>query len=323
MRAVVVEQIGGPEVLQVRDRPSPEPGAGEVCVEVSAAGVNFLDVYQRSGVYPMQTPAVVGSEGAGIVSTVGTNVAGVSPGDRVAWAMIPGGTYAEKVIVPANAIVPIPEDVDNETAAAVMLQGITAQYLCTSLFPVQPGHVALVHAAAGGVGHLLTQMIIARGGRVIATTSTTEKAQLVRNAGAETVLSYTEADIAHEVRRLTDGRGVDVVFDGVGQATLNTSLDSLMPRGMLVLYGAASGPVPPIDPLLLMQKGSVFLTRPAINDYIASHSELLERAADLLEMIRAGRLSTHVGGRYPLAEAQQAHADLESRRTMGKLLLFP
>lgn len=323
MRAVVVEQPGGPEALQVRDLETPEPLAGEVRVDVSASGVNFLDAYQRSGAYSKPTPFIAGSEGAGVVSSVGADVADVSVGDRVAWAMVDGGGYAEQVVVPADRVVPVPSEVDDETAAAVMLQGMTAHYLCESTYPIKAGQTALVHAAAGGVGLMVTQMIVNKGARVIGTTSTTEKAELAREAGASDVILYIKQDVVSEIRRLTGGRGVDVVYDGVGQSTFDASLDCLAPRGMMVLFGASSGPVKPIDPQILNQKGSVFLTRPSLAHYIAIRDELVSRASDVFSSIAAGDLSVRIGGRYSYDEAWRAHEDLEGRRTTGKLLLVP
>lgn len=323
MRAVVVEEPGGPEVLRVKDVPDPEAGPGEVLVQVAACGVNFIDAYQRSGLYPKPLPFVAGSEGAGLVTAVGPDVTGVAVGDRVAWAMVDGGGYAERVSLPAARAVPVPDGVDLETAAAAMLQGMTAHYLCESTFPAREGQVALVHAAAGGVGLVLTQMLAAKGVRVLGTTSTEEKAALARGAGADEVIRYTEADLVAEVRRLTDGRGVDVVYDGVGRTTFDAGLELLVPRGMMVLFGASSGPVPPLDPQVLNQKGSLFLTRPTLAHYIAAREELLERAGAVLGQVAAGRLDIRVGGRYRLEEAGRAHEDLEGRRTTGKLLVVP
>lgn len=323
MRAVVVEQTGGPEVLRVGDIEAPAPGTGEVLVDVAAAGVNFIDVYERTGGYPKELPFVVGSEGAGTVTAVGDGVTDVAVGDRVAWAMVPGTGYAEQAAVPAERVVRVPEGVDSETAAAVMLQGMTAHYLCESTYPARSGETALVHAAAGGVGLLLTQMLAAKGVRVIATTSTEEKAELARGAGAAEVVRYTEADVVGEVRRLTDGRGVDVVYDGVGRSTFDASIDCLRPRGMMVLFGASSGPVPPLDPQVLNRKGSLFLTRPTLGHYIATRDELLERAGSVLGQVAEGRLDVRIGGRYPLDQAGRAHEDLEGRRTTGKLLVVP
>ena len=323
MRAVVVERTGGPEVLTVREGDPPRPAAGEVLVDVAAAGVNFIDVYHRTGAYPQQLPVVLGSEGAGTVTAVGEGVTDVAPGDRVAWAMVPGAGYAEQVVVPAARAVPVPEGVDLQVAAAAMLQGMTAHYLCESTYPAKAGETALVHAAAGGLGLLLTQMLAAKGVRVLGTTSTQEKAELARAAGADHVVRYTEEDVRAEVGRLTDGRGVDVVYDSVGRTTFDASLDVLRPRGYLVLCGASSGPVPPLDPQLLNQKGSLFLTRPTLGHYIATREELLQRAGDVLTAVAQGRLDVRVGGRYPLEEAGRAHDDLEGRRTTGKLLVVP
>lgn len=323
MRAVVVEQQGGPEVLHVSDLETPEPSPSQVRVDVSASGVNFLDVYQRSGAYTKPTPFIAGSEGAGVVSAVGADVADVSVGDRVAWAMVDGGGYAEQVVVPADRVVLVPSGVDDETAAAVMLQGMTAHYLCSATYPIKPGQTALVHAAAGGVGLLLTQMIVNKGARVIGTTSTTEKADLARGAGASDVINYTDQDVVAEVKRLTGGRGVDVAYDGVGRSTFDASLDCLVRRGMMVLFGASSGPAPPIDPQSLNGKGSLFLTRPTLAHYIADRDELVSRTSDVFSSIVARRLSVRVGGRYSFDEAALAHEDLEGRRTTGKLLLVP
>ena len=323
MRAVVVHQPGGPEVLIAQEMPSPEPGPGQLRVDVAAAGVNYIDVYYRTGAYPLPTPFIAGTEGAGVVSAVGAGVTGFQKGDHVAWAMVPGAGYAERVIVPAARAVPVPADIDDETAGAVLLQGLTAHYLTRSTYPVRPGETALVHAAAGGVGHLLTQVLTARGVRVIATTSSADKASLAREAGAAEVIRYERDDVASEVSRLTDGRGVDVVYDGVGRATFHGSIDSLRPRGMFVLYGAASGAVAPVDPHLLQSKGSLFFTRPSLAHYIVSRAELLERSRELFAWVASGELSVRVGARYPLDQARQAHEDLESRRTTGKSLIIP
>jgi NADPH:quinone reductase len=323
MKAVVVRQHGGPDVLEVLDQPTPEPGPGQVRVDVAAAGVNFIDVYERSGAYRVPLPCVAGSEGAGTVSAVGPDVAGVLVGDRVAWAMERGGGYAEQVLVPAGRTVPVPDAVDDETAAAVVLQGLTAHFLTRSTFPVSGGDNVLVHAAAGGVGLLLTQLARVAGARVIATTSTPEKAQLAREAGASDVILYGNADVAAEVRRLTDGAGVAVVYDGVGQATFEASLDSLRTRGTMVLFGAASGPVPPVDPQVLNAKGSLFLTRPSLAHHIADRDELVWRAREVFDWVAAGQLSVRIGGRYPLADAREAQEDLAGRRSTGKLLVVP
>jgi NADPH:quinone reductase len=323
MRAVVVHEHGGPGVLTAQEMPSPEPGPGQLLVDVAAAGVNFIDVYYRTGVYPLETPFIVGSEGAGLVTAIGADVTGYQKGDHVAWAMVPAAGYAERVIVPATRAVPVPAGIDDDTAAAVLLQGLTAHYLTRSTYPVRSGETALVHAAAGGVGLLLTQVLSAQGVRVIATTSTEEKAALAREAGAADVIRYDREDVASEVSRLTDGHKVDVVYDGVGRATFDGSIDSLRPRGMFVLYGAASGPVAPVDPLLLLSKGSLFFTRPTLGHYVASRDELLERSRELFEWVASGALSGRVGARYTLDQARQAHEDLESRRTTGKSLIIP
>jgi NADPH2:quinone reductase len=324
MRAVVVHEPGGPEVLVAQDMPSPQPGPGELRVDVVAAGVNYIDVYYRTGAYPLSTPFIAGSEGAGVVSAVGSEVAtGCQEGDHVAWAMVPAAGYAEQVIVPAERAVPVPAGIDDETACAVFLQGMTAHYLTRSTYPARPGETALVHAAAGGVGLLLTQVLATRGVRVIATTSTAVKAALALEAGAAEVIRYDTDDVAKEVRRLTDARGVDVVYDGVGQATFDGSIDSLRPRGMFVLYGAASGNVAPVDPQLLQAKGSLFFTRPTLAHYVAARDELLERSSELFAWVASGELSVRVGARYTLEQARQAHQDLESRRTTGKSLIVP
>jgi NADPH2:quinone reductase len=323
MRAVVVIQTGGPEVLVAQDLPSPDPGPGELRVDVAAAGVNYIDVYYRTGAYPLATPFIPGSEGAGVVSAVGNGVTGFHQGDHVAWAMVPGAGYAEQVIVPAARAVPVPAGIDDETAGAVLLQGLTAHYLTRATYPARPGETALVHAAAGGVGLLLTQVLSTRGVRVIATTSTTSKAALALEAGAAEVIRYDREDVATEVRRLTDDRGVDVVYDGVGRATFDGSIDSLRPRGMFVSYGSASGKVAPVDPQLLQSKGSLFFTRPTLGHYVAARDELLERSRELFGWVASGELSVRVGARYTLDQAGQAHEDLESRRTTGKSLIIP
>lgn len=323
MRAVVVESTGGPEVLEVQDLDQPEPGPGELRVEVAAAGVNFIDVYHRTGAYSLPLPIRLGSEGAGTVSAVGEGVDDVAFGDRVAWAMVQGAGYAEQVVLPAARAVPVPDGVDLEVAAAVMLQGMTAHYLSESTYPARSDETALVHAAAGGLGLLLTQMLSAKGVRVIGTTSTEEKERLARGAGAAEVIRYTEQDLRVEVERLTDGRGVDVVYDSVGKDTFDAGLDVLRPRGYMVLCGASSGPVPPFDPQSLNPKGSLFLTRPTLGHYIATRDELLERGGAVLSAVAEGRLDVRIGGRYALDEAGRAHDDLQGRRTTGKLLLVP
>jgi NADPH2:quinone reductase len=323
MRAVVVHEIGGPEVLKTQDLPCPQVGAGELRVDVAAAGVNFIDVYYRTGAYPLPTPFIVGSEGAGVVSAVGSGVTGFGEGDHVAWAMVPSAGYAEQVIVPAARAVPVPAGLDDQTAGAVLLQGLTAQYLTRSTYPARPGQTALVHAAAGGVGLLLTQVLSSRDVRVIATASTQGKAALALQAGADEVIRYDSDDVAAEVSRFTGARGVDVVYDGVGQATFEGSINSLRPRGMLVSYGSASGKVAPVDPQLLQSKGSLFFTRPMLGHYVADRDELLERSRELFGWVTSGELSVRVGARYTLDQARAAHEDLESRRTTGKSLIIP
>lgn len=323
MRAVVVTRPGGPEVLELQELPEPTPGPEELLVDVEAAGVNFIDIYQREGRYPVETPFVTGLEGAGVVRAVGSGVRDVSPGDRIAWAMVNGTGCTTAAVVPAARAVPVPDGVSAEQAAAVLLQGMTAHFLCETTYAVQPGDDVLLHAAAGGVGLLLTQMVARKGGRVLATVSTQEKEQLARAAGAAEVVRYDREDVVERVRALTGGRGVAVVYDGVGQATFAGSLDSLAPRGMLVLFGAASGAVPALDPMTLAGKGSLFLTRPSLAHYAAEREELLARAAAVFEQVRAGALEVRVGARYGLDDVAQAHGDLAARRTTGKSLVLP
>jgi NADPH2:quinone reductase len=323
MRAVVVTKMGGPEVLAAQDLPTPDPGAGDLRVDVAAAGVNFIDVYYRTGAYPMATPFIAGSEGAGVVSAVGSGVTDFQEGDHVAWAMVPGAGYAGQVIVPAARAVPVPDGIGDETAGAVLLQGLTAHYLARSTYPARSGETALVHAAAGGVGLLLTQVLTSMGVRVLGTTSTESKAALALEAGAAEIIRYDRQDVAAEVSRLTDGRGVDVVYDGVGRATFDGSINSLRPRGMFVSYGSASGKVAPVDPMLLTSKGSLFFTRPTLAHYGAARTELLERSRELFDWVASGQLSVRIGARYTLDQAQQAHEDLENRATTGKSLIIP
>lgn len=322
MKAVRVHQFGDPEVLSCEDVPLPEPGAGEARVKVEAAGVNFIDIYHRTGLYPGQLPITLGMEGAGIVDAVGPDVSEVKPGDRVAYAM-QQGSYAEYAIVPSWKLVPLPDGVDTQQGAAVMLQGMTAHYLSHSTYPLQPGDTALVHAAAGGVGLLLVQMAKRRGARVIGTVSTAEKARLAREAGADEVILYTQTDFEEEVKRLTDGQGVNVVYDSVGKTTFDKGLNCLKRRGYMVLYGQASGPVPPLDPQILNTKGSLFLTRPSLGHYAADRAELLQRAGDLFAWIEAGELNVRIDQTFPLAEAAEAHRYMEERKTKGKVLLIP
>ena len=320
MRAVVVSELGGPDAMVLAEHSDPAAGPGQVLVQVAAAGVNFIDIYRRSGVYPQPVPYVPGSEGAGTVLAAGEGVTGFSAGDHVAWAEGPG-SYAEQVAVDVRQAVPVPEGVDLKVAAAAMLQGLTAHYLCHSTYPVTEGTVAVVHAAAGGVGLLLTQMIKGLGGTVIATTSSTQKAALAKQAGADFVTTY--ADFTGVVREETAGRGADVVFDGVGKDTFDASLSALRPRGMLVLFGGSSGQVPPFNPQRLNSGGSLFLTRPTLGHYVADRAELLWRSGDLFRWIAKGELNVRVGAEYPLATASRAHEDLVGRRTTGKLILVP
>jgi NADPH2:quinone reductase len=320
MRAIVVTAIGGSEVLELQDVPPPVAEPGALVVQVEAAGVNYRDIYERNGTYPTVPPFIAGAEGAGTVLEVGEGVTEFAPGDRVVWSNAQG-SYAERVLVPAHAAVPVPAGISAEVAAAVFLQGLTAHYLATSTYPVRAGDVAVVHAAAGGVGLLLTQIVKLLGGRVIATTSSDEKAALARGAGADETIPYE--GFAERVRELTDGEGASVVYDGVGQATFDASLKALRRRGMLVLYGAASGPVPPVDPIRLQNSGSLYLTRPSLPHYVADRTELLARSEAVFGWILAGRLDVRIGGRYPLEQARQAQDDLQARRTTGKLLLLP
>ncbi len=320
MRAVRVERNGGPEVLTVREIDPPKPEPGEVVIDIAASGVNFADVYQRTGLYQVPLPFTLGQEGAGTVSAVGADVRGVAVGDRVGWTSV-NGSYAEQAAVPADKVVPLPDAVDPETAAAALLQGMTAQYLVRSTYPVRPGDDVLVHAAAGGVGLLLTQIVKHLGGRVIGTASTPEKAERARAAGADVVVGYDE--VVDAVREFTDGDGVAVAYDGVGAATFEASLASLRTRGYLVTFGNASGPVPAFEPLRLMQAGSVFVTRPTLVHYLRDRAELLERAEEVLGWVADGTIDVLVSGRYPLEDAARAHEDLEARRTTGKLLIVP
>ena len=321
MKAIVVKQTGGPEVLEVVNLPVPEPKPNEAVVKIAASGVNFIDTYQREGRYKVPPPFVLGQEGAGTVSAIGSEVKSVKPGDRVAWASILG-SYAEYAPVPAERLVPVPDAVSDQQAAA-MLQGMTAQYLIYSTFPLKRGQTALVHAAAGGVGQLLVQMAHNIGARVIATVSTDEKAELARQAGADEVILYTQTDFETETRSLTGGQGVDVVYDGVGKTTFDKGLNVLRPRGMMVLFGGSSGAVPPFDLMQLSQKGSLYVTRPTLFQYIATTEELRARSSAVFQMIAEGRLKLRVEHIYPLAGAATAHRDLEARKTTGKLLLIP
>ena len=324
MYAAYVTKTGGPEVLEYTEVAAPSPGPGQVLVKVAAAGVNFIDIYLRSGLYPRPLPAVPGGEGAGTVAEIGEGVTEVAVGDRVAWADGNSGSYAEYDVVRADRVVHVPESVDLETAAAAMLQGMTAHYLTNSTWQLKAGETALVHAAAGGMGLLLSQIGKAKGARVIGTTSSEAKAALAREAGADEVINYVEVeDVAARVRELTEGRGVDVVYDGVGKTTFPASLKSLRRRGLLALYGAASGPVPPLDPQELHRNGSLFLTRPTLADHIVTREELEWRAGETLAAVADGSLKINVGRRFPLAQAAEAHTALAGRATTGKVLLIP
>ncbi|WP_028648745.1 quinone oxidoreductase [Nocardiopsis sp. CNT312] len=320
MRAIVIEEPGGPEVLRLTETPDPVPEPGRVLVEVASRGVNFIDIYQRGGAYKVPMPFIPGMEAAGTVTAVGEGVTGLAPGQRVGWAMAPGG-YAERAAVDASLLIPLPDGVSDDQAAALLLQGMTAHYLTHSVHPVTDGETVLVHAAAGGTGLLLTQLAKERGARVIGTVSTEEKERIAREAGADEVIRYTETPVAEAVRELTSGEGVAAVYDGVGRDTFEASLASLRPRGVLALFGQSSGPVDPVDPQRLNSAGSVYLTRPSLGHFVADRDELLGRAGDLFRLVEAGRLDVRVGGRYPLAEAARAHTDLASRATSGKLLL--
>jgi NADPH2:quinone reductase len=319
VRAVSIDRFGGSDVLELVELPAPTPGPRQLLVDVGVAGVNYRDIYEREGLYGGAPPLVVGAEGAGTVAGVGADVSEFAPGDRVAWAAAPG-SYAEQALVDADRAVPVPEAVGEELAAASLLQGMTAQYLCSATYPVEAGETVLVHAAAGGVGLLLTQLVKLRGGRVIGTTSTPEKEKLARAAGADEVIGYE--GFAERVRELTGGEGVSAVYDGVGQATFDDSLASLRTRGFLVLYGAASGPVPEFQVQRLMSGGSLYVTRPSLVHHTRTRGELLDRARDVFEWIADGKLNVRVGGRYPLEQARAAHEDLTGRRTSGKLLLL-
>jgi len=322
MKAIRVHEFGSVEVMRYEDVPLPEPGAGEARVKLEAIGVNYIDIYHRSGQYKGALPLTLGQEGAGVVDAIGPGVTEVKPGDRVAFAGAQG-SYAQYVIAPAWRLVPVPEAIGAQQAAAVMLQGMTAHYLTHSAYPLQPGNVALVHAAAGGVGLLLVQIARRRGARVIGTVSTEEKAQLARQAGADEVILYTQTDFEQEVKRLTNGQGVHVVYDSVGRTTFDKSLNCLRPRGYLVLFGQSSGAVPPLDPQVLNTKGSLFLTRPTLGHYTADRQELLGRASALFGWMASGQLEVRIDVTFPLAQAAEAHRYMEARRSRGKVLLNP
>lgn len=322
MKAIRVHAAGGPEALRFEEVPTPDPGADEVLVKIRAIGVNFIDIYYREGLYPGTFPLTPGFEAAGEVLAVGSEVTGIGVGDRVAYSSVIG-SYAEQTSVPAAQLIEIPADLDFETAAATLLQGMTAHYLSHSTYPLAVGKTALVHAAAGGVGLLLVQMAKMCGARVIGTVSSREKADLAREAGADEVILYTQTDFKAEVERLTDSQGVDVVYESVGKATFDQSLNCLKPRGYLVLFGQSSGPVPPVDPQILNAKGSLFLTRPSLFHYNSTREALLARSGQVLGWVLEGKLKIRVGERFALSEAAQAHRALEGRQTTGKVLLIP
>ena len=320
MRAVRIHEHGGSEKLRVDTIPVPEPRDGEALVRVEAAGVNFIDVYKRTGLYTVSLPFTLGEEGAGQVIRVGRGVTEVNEGDRVAWSSV-GGAYAEYAIVPSQRLVPLPARVSTRIAAAVMLQGMTAHYLAVSTFPLKRGDRCLVHAAAGGVGLLLVQIAKKRGAFVIGTAGSDEKASLARKAGADHVIVYTRDDFAAETRRITNGAGVNVVYDSVGRTTFSAGLDVLLPRGMMVLFGQSSGPVEPVNPQILNQKGSLFLTRPTLAHYTATREELMWRASEIFQWIESGELDVRIAAEFPLEQVAAAHDALEGRLTTGKVLI--
>ncbi len=322
MKAIQVQKTGGPEVLTLVDIPVPKPKPNEVIVKIAASGVNFIDVYFREGRYPSPLPFVDGQEGAGTVTEVGSDVKTFKPGDHVAYSNVLG-SYAEYAAVPAEKLVKVPSGISDEQAAAAMLQGMTAHYLVHSTYALKKGETALIHAAAGGVGLLLVQMAKNLGARVIGTAGTEEKAKLAKDAGADEVIVYTKQDFEAETKRLTENKGVHVIYDGVGKSTFEQDLNLLRPRGYLVLFGGSSGAVPPFDPIKLSQKGSLFLTRPSLMHYVLTREELEHRAGDVLGWIAAGKLKLRIAQKYRLEEAQQAHKDLEARKTTGKVLLIP
>ena len=322
MKAVRITEPGGPEAMRLEEVPTPAPQAGQVLVQVEAAGVNYIDTYQRSGQYKVPLPYTMGLEGAGTVEETGEGVTGITKGARVAWANVPGA-YATHALVPADKVVPLPAGITSQQGAAIMVQGLTAHYLAHSTFPLRRGDACLVHAGAGGVGLLLTQMAKRAGARIFTTVSTEEKAALSRQAGADEVIRYTQEDFKDAVRRMTDGKGVRVVYDSVGRDTFEKSLDSLAPRGLLVLFGQSSGAVAPFDAQILSAKGSLFLTRPTLAHYTATREELLRRANEVFGWIADGSLKVRIGATFPLADAARAHTELQSRRTTGKVLLLP
>ena len=322
MKAIQVKQVGGPEAMELAELPIPQPKTNEAVVKLSASGVNFIDVYFREGRYKAPVPFTLGQEGGGVVTAIGAEAKSVKVGDRVAWTGLLG-SYAEYAAVPTDRLVPIPQGVSDQQAASAMLQGMTAHYLSHDTYPLKKGETALVHAAAGGVGLLLVQMAHNIGARVIATVSTEEKAKLARGAGADEVILYTQADFEAETKRLTGGKGVDVVYDSVGKTTFDKGLNILRPRGMMVLFGGSSGAVPPFDLVALSQRGSLYVTRPTLGHYIATREELVARSGAVFGMMAAGKLKLRIEHTYPLAEAQRAHRELEGRKTTGKLLLIP
>jgi NADPH2:quinone reductase len=322
MKAIVVNEAGGPDKLHLEEVAEPKAGPGEIIVDVGAAGLNFIDTYHRGGLYPLEFPFTPGLEGAGTVATVGDEVDGLSVGDRVGWTDV-RGSYAERHVIPADRAIVIPDDLSTDVVAAVMLQGLTAHYLASDTFPLSQGDRCLIHAGAGGVGLLLTQVARMKGARVITTVGTEDKVELSKQAGADDVIVYTQVDFKDAVEDLVGPNALDVVFDGVGKATFDKGIDLLRPRGMMVTFGNASGPVPEISPLLLAQKGSIFLTRPTMAHYLRTREEFVGRASELFGWIAQGDLEVRIGASYPLAEAAEAHRALEARRTTGKVLLHP
>ena len=322
MQAIQITQTGGPEVMLLREVPTPEPGAGQALIKIEASGVNFIDVYLREGRYPAKLPFIPGQEAAGTVVALGPGVTGIEVGDRVVWCHILG-TYAQLAVAPSDRLIAIPDGITFQQAAAAMLQGMTAHYLSHSSYPIQPGDDVLIHAGAGGVGLLLIQMAKHLGARVFTTVSTEEKAALAREAGADETILYTREDFAAKVRELTGGKGIPVVYDSVGKTTFDGSLACLQPRGIVVLFGGSSGAVPPFDLIKLSTMGSLYVTRPTMKDYIATREDLEHRAGDVLRWVAEGKLKLRLEHTYPLAEAAQAHRDLEGRKTTGKVLLLP
>jgi len=322
MTSIQIRTTGGPEVLTLTDIPTPTPGPGQALIRVEACGVNFIDTYFREGRYPAQLPYTLGQEAAGVIESVGEGVTTFKPGDRVVWCGVPG-TYAQYAVAPADRLIATPDGVTSHQAAAAILQGMTAHYLAHSTYPIQSGDEVLIHAGAGGTGLLLTQIAKSLGARVFTTVSTEEKAALSRAAGADEVILYTQTDFPTEIKRLTSGRGLPVVYDSVGKSTFEGSLTCLRQRGTMVLFGGASGAVPPFDLIRLSTMGSLFITRPTLKDYITTRADLEARATDILNQVAAGTLKLRIDYTYPLAEAAQAHRDLESRKTTGKILLLP